>query len=212
MVVRQFKLFRFRAKRSQLLGQGIVILIALQCIVVFASWLCAAVIPECHLQSLLSSDGIRWQYGQFVSNLSSSVLVYILLAAIAYGSVRVCRQNRLLDKEGRSAVRQKIALRFIVGEWCLYTGVTAWLTCIPHALLLGVDGHLLTGYFARSIVPQLSFMVILNAITYGYITGAIKLAADLYRTLTYGLSKSSAVVLYYMLLSQLYWSVIFVVS
>ena len=73
--------------RSHLLSYVALALIIAQVALFLVSWLITAARPEIAMHSLLSSEGLRWFFGQFVQNLATPVLVWLLLLSVAYGCV-----------------------------------------------------------------------------------------------------------------------------
>ncbi|WP_259299305.1 hypothetical protein [Prevotella disiens] len=73
------------------------ILIGLQLLIVFGSWLVAAIFPEINVHSLLSSSGIRWFIGQFTNNLKTDLLVWLLLGIIAFGTFKASGLYEILN-------------------------------------------------------------------------------------------------------------------
>ena len=64
-----------------------------QLLLILTSWVWSAAMPLSGVRSMLSSEGIRWFLGHFAELMASPVLVWILLGAMAYGSVVRCRGN-----------------------------------------------------------------------------------------------------------------------
>ena len=50
------------------------------------SWIFAALNPESGVRSMLSSEGIRWAFGGLIPQMQSSVLVWLILAGMAWGT------------------------------------------------------------------------------------------------------------------------------
>ena len=159
---------------------------------------------------MLSSDGIRWMFGNFISNLTSPVIVWILLLAMALGAVYKSGLHLLFDKSLKRQYRQLFGLKVVIAELCVYFIIISWLAFGPQAMLLGVTGHLYPGVFSQSIVAQISFLLILVSITYGGINAKIKAMDDVYDMLTVGLASSAPILLLYILGKQLFCSLLFV--
>lgn len=159
---------------------------------------------------MLSSDGIRWMFGNFISNLTSPVIVWILLLAMAFGAVYKSGLHLLFDKSLKRQYRQLFGLKVVIAELCVYFIIISWLAFGPQAMLLGVTGHLYPGVFSQSIVAQISFLLILVSITYGGINAKIKAMDDVYDMLTVGLASSAPILLLYILGKQLFCSLLFV--
>ena len=162
------------------------------------------------MHSMLSSDGIRWMFGNFISNLTSPVIVWILLLAMAFGAVYKSGLHLLFDKSLKRQYRQLFGLKVVLAELCVYFIIISWLAFGPQAMLLGVTGHLYPGVFSQSIVAQISFLLILVSITYGGINAKIKAMDDVYDMLTVGLASSAPILLLYILGKQLFCSLLFV--
>lgn len=63
----------------------------------------------------------------------------------------------------------------------------ASLSLIPHAILLSVIGELFPSSFALSIIPSISFFIIIASISYGYITQSIRSFEIMYEFLVSGI-------------------------
>lgn len=181
----------------------------LQLVLVLASWLITAAMPEWGLHSLLSAEGVRWYFGDVVSNMSSTLLVDILLLSSAFGAVY---------KTGLSAVfrqqlsyRQRVALRFVVGELVLSVVIMLLLTMIPHAILLSITGHLFPSSFSRSLVPVITFTLWVMSETYILISGTNQQTIPgIFDDLTYGIHRCVPLIFCYLVGIQLYESILFV--
>ena len=62
-------------------------LVVAQLLLFILSWLLSAMRLE-GVRSLLSSEGIRWFFGQFTANVASPWLVWLLLILIALGALQ----------------------------------------------------------------------------------------------------------------------------
>lgn len=202
---------RWLTKRyKHILGLVATMLVLGQGVLAFLSWVITSVFADTSIHSLLSSDGIRWLFGHFISNLTSPVIVWILLLAMAFGAVYKSKLHLFLLKKHKLQYRQVFGLKVVIIEVLIYCAVISWLALGPQAMLLGVTGHLYPGIFSRSIVAQISFLLILVSVTYGAITATIKGMDDIYDMLTIGLSYSAPILLMYILSKQLYSSLLFV--
>ena len=71
-----------KSRRGQrLFAVMMLLLLVAQGLVILGSWLITAILPSLQLRSLLSSEGIRWFFGQFSYNLASPIIVWMLVAA-----------------------------------------------------------------------------------------------------------------------------------
>ena len=125
------------------------LLILAQIVLVLASWLITAAMPDVFPRSLLSPEGIRWFFGTFTANLQSPWLVWLLLISIAWGTLRA---SGLLNYDHK-VYRQRNALRLVCLEFVLFTGVMLLLTLIPHAILLNVMEDMPPAVFPEASCP-----------------------------------------------------------
>lgn len=183
---------------------------ALQVLVILVSWLVTAAMPELSLRSLLSGEGVRWFFGQFVANLSSPLLIWMILLAIAIGSVRSVGLVSSLLHYKDCNFRERFAIKVVMGELVLFIGVMAALTLIPHALLLSVSGTLLNSSFSRSLIPCISFALCAFATSYGTLVGKFRSITDVFEMLVQGLSTAVPYIILYILLMELYCCIAFV--
>ena len=129
------------------------ILTLLQLLVVFLSWLVTAVAPQLYTRSLLSGEGIRWFLGRFADNLAHPLLVWLILIAIAWGTLsRSTLPSALLKLSRRQPVlyRQRFGLRVVAIELVLFAVVVLLLTAVPQAILLSASGQLFPSSFSSS--------------------------------------------------------------
>ena len=134
-------------------GVGVIasVLLCAEALLIILSWILSTTMTE-GIRSLLSSEGIRWFFGSFTSVIASPLLVWLLLALIAIGS---------LQKSGLTAwqrnYRDRLALRVATVSLLIYLGLIALLTFPPHAILLSATGNLFPSAFSRSLVPIIAF-------------------------------------------------------
>lgn len=190
-------------KRDRWGAYLMVALVVAQALLVLASWLLPAAMPEDFTRSLLSAEGIRWFMGRFALNMSSIWLVWLLLISIAVGAVRGCGVLRY----DRSFYRQRVGLRLAIAELLAFVVILLLLTIVPHAILLNVMGGLLPSSFTQSLIPYLCFMLVVMSVSYGVMSGQLDSLVAVYRLLTDGIRLAAPLFLYYLLLMQLYQSV-----
>lgn len=174
------------------------------------SWLINAAAPELPVRSLLSQTGIRWFFGQFVSNMQSVYLIWIILSAIAYGCVAKSGIVSYFLHHDHHTYRERLGLRLAIIELIVFIGFMIVLTMIPHAVLLSVTGHLFPSSFSRSIIPVICFILGICSLTYGWISGTLKDISYIYMSMTSGLSSTAWIIPLYIFFMQLYHSVTFV--
>ena len=204
------------------LGYIVLVLLVSQLALILLSWLVTAAFPELPMRSVLSSEGIRWFFGSFVSNQLSPLLIYFIMA------VSACVRSRLYDalretlSNTRSSLttssnhqhkvhyREKVGLRIALVEFIVYVIIMVLLTAIPHAILLSVTGQLFPSSFSSSFIPSLSLIIIIMSLTYGVASGTIDSVAKMHKVLVGGLEVGSRLVPTYVVGIQLYMSIRYV--
>ena len=204
------------------LGYIVLVLLVSQLALILLSWLVTAAFPELPMRSVLSSEGIRWFFGSFVSNQLSPLLIYFMMA------VGACVRSRLYDalretlSNTRSSLttssihqhkvhyREKVGLRIALVEFIVYVIIMVLLTAIPHAILLSVTGQLFPSSFSSSFIPSLSLIIIIMSLTYGVASGTIDSVAKMHKVLVGGLEVGSRLVPTYVVGIQLYMSIRYV--
>ena len=207
------------------LGYIVLVLLVAQLALILLSWLVTAAFPELPMRSMLSSEGIRWFFGSFVSNQLSPLLIYFIMAVMAVGA---CVRSRLYDalretlSNTRSSLttssdhqhkvhyREKVGLRIALVEFIVYVIIMVLLTAIPHAILLSVTGQLFPSSFSSSFIPSLSLIIIIMSLTYGVASGTIDSVAKMHKVLVGGLEVGSRLVPTYVVGIQLYMSIKYV--
>lgn len=207
------------------LGYIVLVLLVSQLALILLSWLVTAAFPELPMRSVLSSEGIRWFFGSFVSNQLSPLLIYFIMTVMAVGA---CVRSRLYDalretlSNTRSSLttssnhqhkvhyREKVGLRIALVEFIVYVIIMVLLTAIPHAILLSVTGQLFPSSFSSSFIPSLSLIIIIMSLTYGVASGTIDSVAKMHKVLVGGLEVGSRLVPTYVVGIQLYMSIKYV--
>ena len=192
---------------------GIVsMLVVAELLLVLVSWLLSATIAE-NVRSLLSSEGMRWFVGNFVSMLSTPWLVWLLLLAMAGGCVWQSGALSVFSAHVPSRnYRQRIALRVALAFLILYIAVVLLLTVVPHAVLLSATGGLLPSPFSRALVPIAAFGLLLVSVTYGWLSGRFTSVADILASLSFGIGRAAPLFVLYVLVVQFYESLRFVLA
>ena len=191
------------------------ILALLQLLVVFLSWLVTAVAPQLYTRSLLSGEGIRWFLGRFADNLAHPLLVWLILIAIAWGTLsRSTLPSALLKLSRRQPVlyRQRFGLRVVAIELVLFAVVVLLLTAVPQAILLSASGQLFPSSFSSSLIPLLAFIVTFVSVSFGLACGVLSSLAHICDALTSGLRAHADWLLIYVLAMQLWFSVRFILQ
>ena len=181
------------------------LLLIAEVVLILLSWILSAMRVD-GVRSLLSGEGIRWFFGNFTSMVASPWLVWLLLLMIALG----CLQKSGLYCLPRQSYRDRMALRITIVFFALYVGVILLLTAVPHSVLLSSTGSLFPSPFSRSIIPVLSFGIILISVSFGMVSGRFQNLADVLDALSFGCRKGAPLFIFYILLIQLYESLRFV--
>ena len=164
--------------------------------------------PESFTHSLTSPEGIRWFTGHFVDHLTSAWLVWLVLISISIG---VVRQSRVLHFD-HTQYRQRTALRLMLFELVFFMGILLALTLMPHAILLNAVGTLFPGPFTQSLIPYICFSVVVMSMSYGIMSESIKGISQVYDAMNQGIRLLSPCFLFYILVMQLYTSVLYVMG
>lgn len=180
------------------------VLIVGNLLIFLLSWLLTATVSE-NVNSLLTSEGIRWFFNHFSDGVARPVLAWILQLAIAFGC---CRDSGLLTQCDHR--RRKYGLRIALMLLVVYVAVILLLTVVPHAVLLSSLGTLDRSPFSRAIVMIVCICVVLCSVGYGAAVRTFQSFDDVVGSWLRGLRDASPFILLYMLIIQLYDSVCFV--
>ena len=190
----------FMQMQNKILAWLSVVLLIVEVVLVVGSWLYAALNPESGVRSLFSSEGIRWAFGGYIHQMQSPLLVWLILAGMAYGSLR---HSRLSQSFFSSRYRQRVALRFSLGTLVLYLSLVAFFAFAPHAILLSVTGYLFPSAFSAALVPLLCFGVILMSVVYGVMSGSFPSVPSVFDALVSGISSIAPFLILYLIASHL---------
>lgn len=186
-------------------------LLVAELLLVILSWLLSATRME-GVRSLLSSEGVRWFFGNFTALVASPLLVWLLLALIAYGCLQ---KNGLISflrpfTSSSLTYRDRVAIRISLVFLAIYVVIIALLTLTPHAILLSATGSLFPSAFSRSLVPVVCFGVCLVSVTFGLLSGRLRTLADIIDALSAGIAHGAPLVVVYLFAVQFYESLRFV--
>jgi len=160
-----------------------------QVVLILASWLLSTALPDVPMRSLLSPGGIRWFFGSFASNLGSPYIIYLLVTAIAWGSVSAgglwsSLVRYLTGRRFDLTSQQRFALSAAGLMLFLETVVILGLTVMPHAVLLSITGELFPSSFSEGLIPTLAFMATTAAVVYGLLSGRFRGLFDVGQCMT----------------------------
>jgi aminobenzoyl-glutamate transport protein len=179
-----------------------VTLFVAQLLLMLVSWLLSAAFPDSDIRSLLSSEGLRWFFGHFSHQLATPLLLCLLLLTMAYG---VFRRSGILSY--RATFRERRALTMTLLLAVVAVAVILLLTAVPHAVMLSAMGTLWPSPFSRALLPMLCFIVIALTAFYGIMAGYLNNLSDVYDALLYGIRQGAPLLLFYLLIAQLFLSV-----
>lgn len=189
---------------------GVTALVLAELVLVLVSWLLSAAMTG-GVRALLSSEGVRWLFGSFTSMLASPWLVWLLLLAVAIGSLWQSGLPQLLRRRATPVTyRERTALTAVVLLLLLDVVVLATLTLVPHAVLLSSTGALFPSAFSRALVPIVTFALLLASFTYGLMSGSFASLTDAVWSFTVGIRKAAPLFVLYFLIKLFYESLRFV--
>lgn len=195
--------------KNKLLPRIALGLVLAELLLVLVSWLLSAM-PSVMVRSLLTSEGIRWFLGHFAESIASPILAWILLLGLGWGCLRHCG---LLTSF--STPRVSLPVRTRIAQWSvlifliIYICIIVLLTAVPHAILLSVTGELFPSPFSASIIPVVAFGLCMVGIIFGVMSGRFSTLSDIYESLIDGLRSTAVLVLFYLLLIQIYFTAFF---
>lgn len=182
----------------------------LQVTLVLVSWILSVLLPDSGIRSMLGGEGMRWFLGGFVRMLANPLLVWILLVSVAVGCFRESGIGAVFRMGYRLQYRERIALMLVGMLLPVYIVAFGLLSFIPHAVLLGASGGLFPSPFSSSVVPVATFGVSFLSVIYGIVSARFRSIDDVYKSLFMGIGMFAPVFLFYILLIQLYYSIMFV--
>ena len=186
-----------------------------QVALILVSWLIAAAMPQSGVHSLLSSEGVRWFFSQFVHAVGCPPVVWLILLSMGWGALNVGGLREMLaslmQKDShRMTYRERFALVMVITEALLVLVVMLLLTCTPHAVLLNVTGGLSSGAFPDSVIPVFSFLMVLTGLTYGALCGRLSSLQEACEALASGIRSTASWWLIAVLGAEFYASLVFV--
>lgn len=173
--------------RPKLFISSILALCIIQTLVILASWIASAVLPEAGFNSLLSGTGLRWLFGQCVSNGCSEYMAWLMIGSIFIGTFIWSGLPQKIISFGKCNYNEKTAIVFFFIELIIGIGICLMFALFPHSPFLGIDGSLYPGPFLKSSLLVLGSSVLAGSITFLLLTEKCKtyqLATD---ALLYGL-------------------------
>lgn len=198
--------------KNKLYAYIIIFLFVLEIILCFVSWIVSAVYNDLGIRSVISDDGIRWFWGHYSEFLATPILSWILLLSFACGTIK-CSGVLQLFKKGRCCnFRERVAFYFIMFIALIYIIAIFFISMVPHAILLSATGDFYPSPFFSSLVPMVSFGLCLISVVYGGLSGNLNSVQDVCKSLFIGVGKWAPVLVLYVLLIQLYYTLCYVLN
>ena len=195
-------------KFSKFFSYLALVLLLVLLVLVLASWMLSATRGE-DVRSLLSSEGIRFFLGGFVSMMQHPLLVWLLLLSMAWGCLSASGMLSFFSTP-LAAHRRRQTVILLTILFLVYLGVVLWLTVPSQAVLLSATGQLWPSPFSRALVPIVSFGTILLSAVYGLLARRFLSVADVFQALVHGIAAAAPLLLLYVLVMQLVGSLRFV--
>lgn len=183
-------------------------LIIVQLLLIFMSWIIAAIMPGAPIHSLLNEGGIRWMFNSFTDSVMNPLVVWILIYSMVWGVYRDSGLPSFTLKN--MTFRKRLALRTIIVETVLFLAVMLFFTVAPHAALLSITGSLFTHDFIMGLIPTVAIFFITITITYGTITRSYTSVSSILDSISKGISSTSRIWVPYILIMLLVHSVMYV--
>ena len=177
------------------LGGGFIVMLALQALLIFLSWALSALYPHLQLRSLISGEGLRWAFRHLYASTTVPLLPPLVILTMSIGLLTGSRLLRLADQR-LFFIRLLLLLILCVG-----------LSVIALPALLSPTGRFLPPTFVNGIIPLLSVIIAMFSIVGGYIIGSYRSLADAVHIAVRSLAKAAPLILFYILLAQL-WAMI----
>lgn len=188
------------------------ILIVLQTILIFGSWIVSAAIPDSQIRPLIGAGGLRWFFSSFTEDMASPILVYIILITLTVNVFINSEMCELFSLKRKMNMQKKFALNVVLVELCTFIVLIVLLTVIPHAVLLSVTGELYPSSFSKGLIPMLCFIVTILSTSYGLVSGSLRGVYDIWNSITTGINFLPAVCFVYILLFQFVSSLSYVLG
>ncbi len=182
-----------------------------ECVLVAASWVASILVPDSDMRSLLTGEGIRWFVAQFTQGLFAPVPLWIIVWSMAVGCASSSGIVRaVVRRHSPLLYRERTALCFATAIVVVFVAAMALLTIPPQAVLLNATGGLFPSPFSSAIVPATALCVCAASVVYGFTSGSLQTLTSIYISLVKGMQKGAPLLLLYILLIQIYYSLTFV--
>ncbi len=142
------------------------------------------------IQSLLNSDGIRWELKSVISNyinqpaLGIVMILFIGLGVTIYSGFFDTLKRRVILRQGITR-KERRSLYLSLLTLLIYISIVSWLTFSPFAILKSVTGTLANSPFEMGLFYLISFGIGLTGVVYGYISGIYRNDRDIINGMTF---------------------------
>lgn len=189
---------------NKVLAAAVVTILVAQVLLFLVSWLVTAASPDTEMRSLLSNEGIRWFFGSFTHNVANPPLAWIVLMAMAWGTMK---DSKIIDvlrnRKQKPTYRQTFALRMVAFMILAFMVIVFLVAFIPHAPLLSATGRLFPSPFSVSLIPMIAAECTICAATYGVMVGVLRNAADVVMAMANGIAKAAPIIVVYIMAAEL---------
>lgn len=195
--------------KTERLALAAVVLIAAEAALCLASWVASALWPELGVRSVFSGEGARWLLGHHAEALAAEPLTWILEWSATWGLVRGSGLAAQLRRSHR-AWRERVAMRTAAATGGLFAAAIVALAIAPGHVMLSVSGDLWPSPLTAAAVPLACLGVSLCSLAFGIVAGRFASAADACKSLLLGIRHGAPLLLLWMLLAQLHYTVCFI--
>lgn len=200
---------------SRILSVLTLLSIASTAIVVVGSWIICAIDSGCGLRPLLTAEGVRWFVGDFTSIVCSDVLVWILVAAMAWGVVRgsgvvkalhaALRRPLSLGKGGdvTAIYTERVSLNISLAVAAAIIAIFLYFSLAPHAVLRGATGNIVGSAAAFGLLPAVCLATAAASATYGLLTSRFRTFFAIFTAMADGINKAAQLAVAYFFIAIL---------
>lgn len=192
-------------KANSIIARLVLVLLIAQLLLVFLSWLLSATLTDA-VHPLLSSEGIRWFFGQFSVMLLKPQLIWLILLSMACG----CVWHSGIFHPSKQSFHRQSALRVSFIVLIMLITIIALLVMMPQAVLLSSTGLLWPSPFSRAFVPILATLAIITSMCYGLLSRTFTSLFDVYDSFRIGLQQAVPLLILYLFVVMFYESCLYV--
>ena len=199
-----------KLKISSIVAYASLVIVLLQLVLIVVSWILTAVNPELRMRSILGSEGLRWLFGSYVSNVASSFLVWMIVMGMSVGPLIESGLSHSIVSYKDATGYERMALFVALWELLAIIVVVVFLAFVPHAVLLSALGTLMPSSFSASAVPLVAVSIGIVSITYGCIVGRFKSVDSVFSAMLRGIGMMSPLIIVYVFAYEFYCSLMWV--